>query len=138
MKINYALISRSLIALLFVVAGIQKMTHFTDTAKSIASLDIPLASLVTLIVIIIEIPVALAFAWGYRTCIAGLILVAFTALVTVMVHGHLGVGSNLVMALKNIAIIGGILGFVSMCNCGKCPASICGTCKNGKCETHGK
>ena len=138
MKINYALISRSLIALLFVVAGIQKMTHFSDTTKSIASLDIPLASLATLIVIIIEIPVALAFAWGYRTCIMGLILVAFTAFVTIMVHGHIGVGSNLVMALKNIAIIGGILGFVSMCNCGKCPASICGACKNGKCESHGK
>ena len=138
MKINYALFSRSLIALLFVVAGLQKMTHFTDTAKSVASLDIPLASLATLIVVIIEIPVALAFAWGYRTCITGLILVAFTALVTIMIHGHINVGSNLVMALKNIAIIGGILGFVSMCNCGKCPASICGACKNGKCEVHAK
>ena len=138
MKINYALISRSLIALLFVVAGLQKVMNFADTTKSVASLDIPLAPLVTLLVIIIEIPIALAFAWGYRTCLMGLILVAFTALVTVMVHGQISQGSNLVMALKNIAIIGGILGFVSMCNCGKCPASICGACKNGKCETHGK
>ncbi len=138
MKINYALISRSLIALLFVVAGLQKVMNFADTTKSVASLDIPLAPLVTLLVIIIEIPVALAFAWGYRTCLMGLILVAFTALVTVMVHGQISQGSNLVMALKNIAIIGGILGFVSMCNCGKCPTSICGACKNGKCEVHGK
>lgn len=135
MKINYALISRSLIALLFVVAGIQKIMNFSTTTQSIASLDIPLATLVTLLVIIIEIPVALAFAWGYRTCISGLILVAFTAIVTVVVHGHI---SQVVMALKNIAIIGGILGFVSMCNCGKCPVSICGACKNGKCETHSK
>lgn len=121
MKINYALVSRSLIALLFVVAGIQKLTHFQDTANSISSLHVPLAGLVTLIVIAIEVPVALAFAWGYRICITGGILVAFTALVTVMVHGNIGQGMNLVMALKNIAIIGGIISIITSCACGVCP-----------------
>lgn len=121
MKINYALISRSLIALLFVVAGLQKLMNFTETATSVGSLNVPLATLATLIVIIIEVPVALAFAWGYRTCIAGWTLIAFTALVTIMVHGNIGVGMNLVMALKNIAIIGGIMLAINECSCGKCP-----------------
>lgn len=138
MKMNIAFVSRSLIALLFVVAGLQKLMHFTDTTKSIASLDVPLAGLVALIVIIIEIPVALAFAWGYRTCIMGAILMGFVVIVTVMVHGHLNQGMNLVMALKNVAIIGGILGLASMCTCGKCPMGMCGNCKNGVCERHGK
>ncbi len=124
MKINYALISRSLIALLFVVAGVQKLMNFSATSASIDSLGVPLAPLATLIVIAIEIPVALAFAWGYRTCIAGWILIGFTALVTVMVHGNIGQGMNLVMALKNIAIIGGILLAITACVCGdgKCIA----------------
>ncbi len=124
MKINYALISRSLIALLFVVAGVQKLMNFTETSASIASFNIPLAPLVTLIVIAIEIPVALAFAWGYRTCLMGLILIGFTALVTLVVHGNISQGMNLVMALKNIAIIGGIVLAITTCECanGKCLA----------------
>ena len=124
MKINYALISRSLIALLFVVAGVHKLMNFTETSASIASFNIPLAPLVTLIVIAIEIPVALAFAWGYRTCLMGLILIGFTALVTLVVHGNISQGMNLVMALKNIAIIGGIVLAITTCECahGKCIA----------------
>ena len=121
MNINYALVSRSLIALLFVVAGIQKLNHLQDTIASIAALHVPFAGLVALIVIAIEVPVALAFAWGYKVCITGSILAAFTALVTIMVHGNIGQGMNLVMALKNIAIIGGIISIITSCACGVCP-----------------
>ncbi len=124
MKINYALLSRSLIALLFVVAGLQKLAHFSDTTQSIASLHIPLAGLVTLLVIIIEIPVAIAFAWGYRTCMTGWALIVYTALVTVFVHGNIAVGMNLIMALKNIAIIGGLIAIVTECACGTCPVNM--------------
>ncbi len=138
MKMNLAFVSRSLIALLFVVAGLQKLMNFTDTVQSIKSLDIPLAGLAALIAVIVEVPVALLFAWGYRTCIMGGILMGFTLIVTVMVHGHLNVGMNLVMALKNIAIIGGILGLSAQCDCGKCPMSMCKNCKNGVCDTHRK
>lgn len=134
---NIALVSRVLIALLFVVAGIQKLNDFSGAIKAIAGLGVPAASLVALIVIIIEIPVAIAFAVGYRVCMTGITLIAYTALVTVLVHGNLQ-GLNLIMALKNIAIIGGILGLASMCTCGKCPMSMCGNCKNGKCDTHKK
>ena len=138
MKMNIAFVSRSLIALLFVIAGLQKLMHFKETVASVAAIDVPLAGLVALIVIIIEIPVALAFAWGYRTCIMGAILMGFVAIVTVLVHGHLNQGMNLIMALKNVAIIGGILGLAAQCTCGKCPMSACMSCKNGVCETHKK
>lgn len=123
MKINYNFVCRSLIALLFVVAGLQKLMHLEETARSVASLHVPFASLATLIVIAIEVPVALAFAWGYRICITGGILAAFVALVTIVVHGNIGQGMNLVMALKNIAIIGGIMFAINSCDCGQCPGS---------------
>ncbi len=129
---NIACVSRSLIALLFVVAGLQKLMNFEATVTSIRQIDIPLAGLAALIVIIIEIPVALMFAWGYRTHIMGAILMVFTLIITVAVHGNLGQGMNLVMALKNLAIIGGILGLSNL------PAGFCGNCKNGVCETHKK
>jgi uncharacterized membrane protein YphA (DoxX/SURF4 family) len=57
-KINIALVSRSLIALLFVVAGIQKAMHFSETVSSVDMLHVPFATLATIIVIIIEVPVA--------------------------------------------------------------------------------
>lgn len=105
----YGLISRSLIALLFVVAGVQKAMDFANTTAGVASLGVPAATLATILVIVIEVPVALAFAWGYKVKETGWALVAFTALATLLVHRDIGMGMNLVMALKNIAIIGGIM-----------------------------
>ncbi len=122
MKINYALVCRSLIALLFVVAGIQKLMNYSNTTSDFAGFGIPVPFLAVLIVIIIEIPVALAFAWGYKVKEAGYALIAFTALATILVHRDLagaGGGLNMVMALKNIAIIGGIMAAIS-CACGDC------------------
>ena len=98
------------------------MLHFGDTVTAITAIHVPFAMLAALIVIIVEVPVALAFAWGYRVCIMGWTLIAYTVLVTVLVHGNLQ-GINLIMALKNVAIIGGILLATYGCNCGVCPPS---------------
>lgn len=117
------IVSRSLIALLFVVAGYQKVMGFDGLVAYLGSLGFPLASVVAVIVIFIEIVVALAFAYGYRICVTGWILIAFTVVATALVHSDFAVGDNMVMALKNIAIIGGILAITTSCNCGSCPAS---------------
>ena len=121
-------ISRVLIALLFVVAGVMKLTDghqiiFSATADSIASLGVPLPIIVTALVIFIEIVVALAFAYGYKKCITGGILAVFTLLTIFVVHRDLMNGVNMIMTLKNLAIIGGILAVIGNCDCGKCPAS---------------
>ena len=124
MKINYALTSRILIALLFVVAGVQKIIGFQMMVGYIGSLGFPLPAIITALVIIIEIPVAIAFAYGYRVCMMGMILIGFTALATIIVHRNISDGTNMVMALKNIAIIGGILSAIMTCDCGKCPMGV--------------
>lgn len=136
MKINYACVSRALIALLFVVAGVQKVmsfdgiTGFIGSLPPFAGMGSPvLAMIVSVLVIIIEIPVALAFAWGYRICTTGMILIGFTVLATVLVHNNLP--GDMVMILKNIAIIGGILAAMGQCSCGKCPMGK----KCEKCDT---
>jgi putative oxidoreductase len=118
-KINYALVSRSLIALLFVVAGYQKLKDFSGAAEGIRQIGLPFAPLVTLIVIIIEIPIALLFAYGYKTRQAGYALIAFTALTILLVHNNLSNPMNIMMILKNLAIIGGIMAAIS-CACGDC------------------
>lgn len=127
MKINYALTSRSLIALLFVIAGIQKITGFQMTSDFIGQIlhvsSPSLAAIATLVVIAIEVPVAISYAlaWKYPVCVTGGILAGFTVLATLLVHNHLP--ADLVMILKNIAIVGGILATMTACDCGTCPVS---------------
>lgn len=106
MSKHYGMIARSLIALLFVVAGVQKAMNFTGTVGMVESLNVPLATLAALLVIIVEVPVALAFAWGYKVKETGWTLIAFTIIATLLVHFKV---TELVAALKNIAIIGGIM-----------------------------
>lgn len=106
---HYGTIARSLIALLFVVAGVQKLMGFEGTAGYIASFGLPMPMIVALLVILIEVPVALAFAYGYKIKETGYILIAFTALATLVAHRDFAQGANMVMALKNVAIIGGIM-----------------------------
>jgi len=119
MKINYAFISRSLIALLFVFAGIGKVMNFAGTASMIGNMGVPLPMLVAILVIIIEIPVALAFAWGYKTKETGYVLIGFTVLATLLAHRDFSNQINVIMSLKNIAIIGGIMSAIS-CACKDC------------------
>ena len=120
MKINYyALASRSLIALLFVFAGFGKLMGFAATSAMIAKLGVPLAPLATIIVILIELPVALAFAWGYKTRETGYALIAFTVLATLLAHRDFTQQMNIIMVLKNLAIVGGIMAAIS-CACKDC------------------
>jgi putative oxidoreductase len=119
MKLDYARTSRILIALLFVIAGLQKLMNLSAISTTMTQLGVPLAPLATLIVIIIEIPVAISFAYGYRTKMAGYVLIGFTILATILVHRDFSQGINLVMALKNIAIIGGIMSAIG-CACEDC------------------
>lgn len=133
---NCAFISRAFIALLFVVAAFMKlglggdisiMEAFKATAASLPQampfLPTSLTSLVLALVLIIELPIALAYAYGYKHVKAGWILIAFTTIVTIFYHNPWTGGQfnpmNLLMALKNIAIIGGILSTIG-CYCGKC------------------
>lgn len=112
--------SRILIALVFIVAGIQKVTGFDGMVAYVGSLGVPFPTIAVLLAIAIEIPVAIAYAWGYRVCITGGILAGFTLLVTVLVHRDINTGVNFIMALKNLAIIGGILATTGSCSCGRC------------------
>lgn len=106
---HYGTIARSLIALLFVVAGVQKLMGFEGAAGYITSLGVPASMLVAVIVILIEVPVALAFAYGYKVKETGYILIAFTILTILVAHRDLNQGANMLMALKNLSIIGGIM-----------------------------
>jgi putative oxidoreductase len=111
-----------LIALVFVVAGVQKMMSFNETAAYIGTLGLPMSVAIAALVVIIEVPVALAYAWGYNVRYTGAILAVFTFLTILVAHRDFSNSLNMVMALKNLAIIGGIVATTGLCSCNRCSA----------------
>jgi putative oxidoreductase len=119
------------------VAGYQKLTGFEATTGYIGGLGVPFPVIATILVIIVEIPVSLMFVFCRKSlCVSGVTLIGFTIIATLLAHRDFSQGQNMVMALKNIAIIGGIMAAMTQCGCGKCPMGKgCKDCTHGKsCE----
>ena len=106
---HYGTIARSLVALLFVVAGVQKLMGFAGTVGYFGSLGIPMPTIAAVIVIFVEIVVAAAFAYGYKVREAGYTLMAFLALTILIAHRDFSQAGQMMAALKNLSIMGGIM-----------------------------
>jgi putative oxidoreductase len=127
------LIARAAIALIFILSGFQKLMGFDQTAQYIAYMGVPFASLCAVIAIVLELGGGLAILLGYMGGIAAAVLALFTLIITPIFHGDWSGDQGqmqMVMALKNIAIIGGLMmiarhgtGPMSLGNpCGCCEA----------------
>ncbi|WP_298726323.1 DoxX family protein [uncultured Ferrovibrio sp.] len=109
------LVGRILIALLFIPAGIGKISGFEGTVGYIASKNLPLPEVAAVGTIIVEVLVALALLIGFKARWAALILAAFTVAAAVLFHNYWAMsdaamaGTNKIMFYKNLAITGGLL-----------------------------
>jgi putative oxidoreductase len=109
-----ALIGRLLLALVFVPAGIGKITGFAGTAGYIASKGLPMPELGAGIAIAVELVGGLALIAGFGTRWAALVLAGFTLVASYFFHNYwtLPVDQQMVQQLmffKNIGIVGGLL-----------------------------
>ena len=109
----FSLIGRLLLALLFVPAGITKISGFEGTAGYIASVGLPLPQLGAILAIVVEIGAGLALALGWRTRWAALILAVFTVVATFLFHNFWAMPADKaflqqLMFFKNIAVVGGL------------------------------
>ena len=114
----FALIGRALIALLFIPGGFGKIAGFAGTAGYIASKGIPLPEVCAAIAIIVELGFGLLLLVGYQTKWAALGIAFFTFVITFIFHNFWGVPADQVMMqkmafFKNMAIVGGLLGFAA-------------------------
>ena len=110
-KISWDALSRLFIGALFIFAGVGKIMSFAGTTGYIDSVlhTGSLTPVITAITVFIEIVVAAVYVWGkYKKDWCGYILIAFTALATVFFHSDFNNQLNVIMTLKNLAIIGGI------------------------------
>ena len=109
-----ALAGRILLALIFITSGFGKITGFEGTAGYIASKGLPLASVVTVLAILVELGGGLAVVFGFMTRWAALALALFSLVAGFIFHAYWGVPADQVMGQqinfwKNISIAGGFL-----------------------------
>src|SRR5271170_7200977 len=75
------LAARILLAQIFVISGIAKITHFENTAAYMASVGLPLAKVLLILTIVIEVGggIALILGWCVRWAAAALFVFTFLA-----------------------------------------------------------
>lgn len=110
----FSLAARLLVAVLFLPAGVAKLTGFDGTVSFIAAAGLPLPTLAAMLTVVVEIGAGAALLLGFHTRIAALVLAAFTLLASAFFHAYWSVPAdqvlvNQLMFFKNIAIVGGLL-----------------------------
>jgi putative oxidoreductase len=118
LKNPLALIGRILIAVMFVPAGFQKLMGYAGTVGYAASAGMPLPEVGVGVAIVLEIVGGLALLLGWGTRWVALILGVFTLVASFIFHAFWSVPAEAVMVTqllfwKNIAIVGGLLGFAA-------------------------
>ena len=109
-----ALISRLLLAALFLPAGIAKLTGFAGTVGYISSVGMPMPTVAAGLAAAIEVLGGLALIFGFGTRFAALALAFFTLVASFFFHAYWSVPAEQQMMqqllfFKNIAIVGGLL-----------------------------
>lgn len=109
-----ALVGRILLAVIFIISGIGKITGFDGTVGYIASKGLPMAQLVAIGTIVVEVGGGIMLAIGYKARWAALALAVFTLLAAFIFHNFWAVEAAQKMGqqinfLKNLAIAGGML-----------------------------
>jgi putative oxidoreductase len=104
-------IGRFLLALMFVVAGINKISGYSGMQGYMESMGVPGALLP--LVIALEVLGGLALMLGWHTRITAFLLAGFTAMATLIFHSDLGDQTQMLFFMKNLSIVGGLLLVVS-------------------------
>jgi putative oxidoreductase len=104
-------VGRVLIAAIFLLSGIAKVSAYADTQSYMAAMGVPAAALP--LVIAFEIGAAVAIIIGWQTRWVAMALAGFSVVTAVLFHGELGDQTQFIMFMKNIAIAGGFLFLVA-------------------------
>jgi len=99
------LIGRILISVIFLTAGLSKISGYTATQGYMNAMGVP-GSLLPL-VILLEVVAALAIIIGFKTQLTAFLLAGFTVLSAFFFHNNFSDQTQVIMFMKNIAITGG-------------------------------
>ncbi len=103
----FAFLGRLMLALIFIVAGAQKLSDLAGTGADMASVGMP--SSLALPAALFELAGGICIALGIFTRIWALLFAGFCLLTALLFHRDFADQMQAVMAMKNIAIAGGFL-----------------------------
>lgn len=109
-----ALASRLLLALLFLPAGVGKLTGFAGTVGYISSMGLPLPTVAAAAALLVEVLGGIALVVGWKTRWAALALAGFTLVASFVFHAYWSVPAEQQMMqqllfFKNMGVTGGLL-----------------------------
>jgi putative oxidoreductase len=104
-------LGRILISVIFISAGIGKITGYAGTQAFMESMGVPGALLP--LVIAVELLGGLAIIVGWHTRLAAFLLAGFCLISGLIFHGNLSDQTQYIMFLKNLALTGAFLMIVS-------------------------
>ncbi|MBN9373139.1 DoxX family protein [Hydrogenophaga sp. YM1] len=110
----FALLARLLMAVLFLPAGISKISGFAGTAGYIGSVGLPMPEVGAALAILVEVGASILLVIGLCTRPAALVLGVFTLVASFFFHNFWAMPADAqmmqsLMFFKNIAIVGGLL-----------------------------
>jgi len=100
-------LGRVLLALMFVLAGINKISGYAGMQGYMESMGVPGALLP--VVIVLEVLGGLLLMLGWHTRITAFLLAGFTIIATLIFHSNLGDQTQMLFFMKNLSITGGLL-----------------------------
>ncbi len=108
------LVGRVLMAIIFLLSGINKIGGFAGTAGYMASKGLPMADVLLVITIIIEIGAALMLIVGWKARFAAAVVFLWMIPVTLVFHNFWAAPAaqyqvQMIMFMKNLAMMGGML-----------------------------
>ena len=98
---------RILLAIMFILAGINKIGGYEGTQGYMQSVGVPGALLP--LVILLEIGAGAALLIGWQARIMAFLLAGFTLIAAVIFHSNFGDQMQMILFMKNLAIAGGLL-----------------------------
>lgn len=109
-----ALVGRILVALIFIISGVGKITGYAGTAGYMASKGLPLVDVLLPLTILIELGGGLLIALGWKVRWAAAAIFLFMIPVTLVFHNPAGLApaeaqQQMIELLKNLSIMGGML-----------------------------
>lgn len=103
------LVARILISILFILAGFGKLTAISATAGWFGSIGLPMPTVTTIVVGLVELLGGISVLVGFQTRIAAIVLAVFTLAATAVAHLDFSQAGNALMLQKNLGITGGLL-----------------------------
>jgi putative oxidoreductase len=103
------LVGRILLATLFLVAGIGKLTAVAGTVSYFAKLGLPAPQAMVWLTIAVEIGGAVLLILGWKTRQAAWLLAVFTLVASFLGHPFWEDASEMNQFLKNLAVVGGLI-----------------------------